>query len=40
LNISYQYGINNMLGNLNSQNLGVNFKGNPGILNGNLILYL
>lgn len=40
LNISYQYGINNMLGNLNSQNLNVNFKGNPGILNGNLILYL
>ncbi|HSN47358.1 MAG TPA: outer membrane beta-barrel protein [Flavobacterium sp.] len=40
LNISYQYGINNMLGNLNSKNLGVNFKGNPGILNGNLILYL
>ena len=40
LNISYQYGINNMLGNLNSQNLGVDFKGNPGILNGNLILYL
>jgi len=40
LNISYQYGINNMLGNLNSQNSNVNFKGNPGILNGNLILYL
>jgi len=40
LNISYQYGINNMLGNLNSQDLGYNFKGNPGILNGNLIIYL
>jgi hypothetical protein len=40
LNVSYQYGLNNMLGNLNSQNLGVNFKGNPGILNGNLIIYL
>ncbi len=39
-NISYQYGINNMFGNLNSQNLGVNFKGNAGILNGNIILYL
>ncbi len=39
-NISYQYGINNMLGNLNSKNLGVNFKGNAGILNGNIILYL
>lgn len=40
LNISYQYGVNNMLANLNSQNLGMNFKGNPGILNGNLIIYL
>ncbi len=40
LNVSYQYGINNMLGNLNNQNLGYSFKGNPGILNGNLIIYL
>lgn len=40
LNISYQYGINNMLGNLNNKNLGYSFNGNPGILNGNLILYL
>jgi hypothetical protein len=40
LNVSYQYGLNNMLGNLNSQNLGYNFKGNPGIVNGNLIIYL
>ncbi|MBF2707270.1 outer membrane beta-barrel protein [Flavobacterium soyangense] len=40
LNISYQYGINNMLGNLNNKNLGYSFKGNPGILNGNLIIYL
>lgn len=40
LNISYQYGVNNMLGNLNSKNLGYSFKGNPGILNGNLIIYL
>ena len=40
LNISYQYGVNNMLGNLNNKNLGVDFKGNPGILNGNLIIYL
>lgn len=39
-NFSYQYGINNMFENLNSRNLGVNFKGNPGILNGNLIIYL
>lgn len=40
LNVSYQYGVNNMLGNLNKQSLGINFKGNPGILNGNLIIYL
>lgn len=40
LNISYQYGVNNMLGNLNNKNLGYSFKGNPGILNGNLIIYL
>jgi hypothetical protein len=40
LNICYQYGINNMLENLNSKNLGYDFKGNPGILNGNIILYL
>ena len=40
LNLSYQYGVNNMLGNLNNKNLGYSFKGNPGILNGNLILYL
>ncbi|MBG6112141.1 hypothetical protein IWX84_003040 [Flavobacterium sp. CG_9.10] len=39
-NVSYQYGLNNMLENLNTKNLGVNFKGNPGIINGNLILYL
>ena len=39
-NVSYQYGINNMLGNLNSKNLGVNFKGHSGILNGSLIIYL
>ena len=40
LNISYQYGVTNMLGNLNNKNLGYNFKGNPGILNGSLIVYL
>ena len=38
--VSYQYGINNMLGNVKSKNLGVNFKGNAGVLNGNLIIYL
>lgn len=40
LNVSYQYGVNNMLDNLNKQDLGVNFKGNPGIVNANLIFYL
>lgn len=39
-NVSYQYGINNMLESLNTKNLGYTFKGNPGILNGNLIIYL
>lgn len=40
LNISYQYGVNNMLENLNKQDLGYDFKGNPGIVNANLIFYL
>jgi hypothetical protein len=40
LNVSYQYGLMNTLGNLNSKNLGTNFKGNTSILNGNLIIYL
>ncbi len=39
-NISYQYGINNMLGALNNQDLGIKLKGHPGILNANLIIYL
>ncbi|MEZ7498421.1 PorT family protein [Flavobacterium sp. Arc3] len=39
-NMSYQYGINNMLENLNSKGIGVNFKGNPGIFSGKIILYL
>ncbi|WP_426094201.1 outer membrane beta-barrel protein [Flavobacterium sp. DSR2-3-3] len=39
-NVSYQYGLNNMLANLNNKNLGVNFKGNSGIINADLILYL
>jgi hypothetical protein len=40
INVSYQYGLNNMLENLNTKNLGVNLKGNPGIINADLILYL
>lgn len=40
LNVSYQYGINNMLGNLNTKDSGINFNGHAGILNGNIILYL
>lgn len=43
LNISYQYGLLNTLGNLNTlenpNTKGINFKGNSGILNGNLIIY-
>lgn len=41
LNVSYQYGINNMLDNLNSNGIGgAKLKGHPGILNGHLLLYL
>ena len=40
LNVSYQYGINNMLSNLNKSNVGSNFKGNAAIINGNMIVYL
>ena len=39
-NLSYQYGINNLLGNLNNNDLGIKLKGNAGILNGNFIIYL
>lgn len=39
-NIQYAYGVTNMLGNLNDQELGINFKGYAGILSGNLIIYL
>lgn len=39
-NVQYAYGVTNMLGNLNDDGLGVNFKGHAGILSGNLIIYL
>lgn len=39
-NVSYQYGINNMLGALNNQDSVIKLKGHPGILNANLIIYL
>lgn len=35
VNVSYQYGITNLLGNIDG-----NFKGNASIINGSLILYL
>ena len=35
LNVSYQYGLTNMLGNVEG-----NFKGNASIINGNIIFYL
>jgi hypothetical protein len=38
--MSYQYGVNNMLENLNSKGVEVNFKGNPGIFSGKTVLYL
>ena len=40
LNISYQYGLMNTLGNLNNKYPNANFKGNTSMLNGNLIIYL
>ncbi|HLF50978.1 PorT family protein [Flavobacterium sp.] len=40
VNVQYQYGVNNILGNLNKQNFGPNFKGNAGILSANLLVYL
>lgn len=40
VNVSYQYGISNMLASLNTKNPGYEFKGHPGILNGNIIFYL
>ena len=40
LNVMYQYGMTNLLGALNKEDLGVNFKGNAGILSGSLIIYL
>ena len=40
-NVQYQYGVTNMLGKLNNSESGLrNFKGNAGILSGNLIIYL
>lgn len=39
-NIMYQYGVNNILGSLNDEGFGENFKGHAGILTGNLIIYL
>ena len=40
LNVMYQYGVTNLLGALNKKDLGVNFKGNAGILSGSVIVYL
>ncbi len=40
LNVMYQYGVTNILGALNQDDLGVNFKGNAGILSGSIIVYL
>lgn len=40
-NIQYQYGVTNLLGNLNGQEgISTNFKSHPGIISGNIILYL
>jgi hypothetical protein len=40
LNVSYQYGINNMLSNVNKNSADSNLKASAGIINGNIIFYL
>ena len=39
INVSYQYGINNMLSNVNTNNASSNFKGKAGVINGNVTVY-
>ena len=40
-NVQYQYGVTNILGKLNDSSTGISgFKGNAGILSGNLLIYL
>lgn len=40
-NLQYQYGVTNMLSNINNPDEGISgLKGNAGILSGNLIVYL
>ena len=40
-NIQYQYGVTNLLGNLNGQEgISTNFKSHPSIISGNIIVYL
>lgn len=40
-NVQYQYGVTNLLGNLNGQEgISTNFKSHPGIISGNIIVYL
>jgi hypothetical protein len=40
VSLQYLYGINNVLGNLNDNGNGNNFKGHLGIISGNLIVFL
>lgn len=40
LNVTYQYGVTNLLGNLNGKDFGDNFKGHAGILTGSILVYL
>jgi len=39
INVTYQYGVSNLLNNLNDQGFGDDFKGHASILTGNLIIY-
>lgn len=38
--LQYQYGVSNILNNLNDEHPGNNFSGHVGILSGNIIVYL
>ena len=38
--VQYQYGVSNILNNLNDKHPGNNFSGHVGILSGNIIIYL
>ncbi|MCG9791930.1 PorT family protein [Flavobacterium algicola] len=40
LHVFYQYGLTNLFGNLKDNSMGADLKGNLGVINGNVIVYL